>query len=40
MGKRFEQLERFGWNAEQFARNDSNAEWNAEQFEQNDLTVE
>jgi hypothetical protein len=39
MGERFERLERFGRNYEQFARNDWNGELNAEQFAQNGFLV-
>ena len=38
MGERFERLERFGRNAERFARNDWNRERNAEQFARNDFS--
>jgi hypothetical protein len=40
MGERFERLERFGRNAEQFARNDSNGERNGERFARNDWNGE
>ena len=40
MGERFERLERFGRNAERFARNDWNGERNAERFARNDSNRE
>jgi hypothetical protein len=40
MGERFERLEHFGRNAEQFARNDWNGERNAERFARNDWNGE
>ena len=36
MGERFERLERFGRNAERFARNDWNGERNTERFARNE----
>jgi hypothetical protein len=40
MGERFERLERFGRNAERFARNDSNGERIGERFARNDWNGE
>jgi hypothetical protein len=40
MGERFERLERFGRNAERFARKDLNRERNAERFSRKDWNGE